>query len=255
MNAVIQLSVLQNTISSLNLRIPKGYNILEVKGEGVGDWREVKNRGAAVLVVPLEYAREGDFAINVKAERVLPETSLVLDFSGLRMIGAVREKGFVGVEPKSTAEIKIVEAKGLDQIDISQLPAGLLDLSQKPLLFGFKYLRHPYELILDIKKHEELAVVGTVIDSANGVTLFTEDGKVIHRIVYKVRNTQKQFLELKLPKGAQIWNVFVANEPARPRSDEGKILIPLNRSRRGASGLIAPSMSKLSITRKLLSLP
>jgi hypothetical protein len=40
-----------------------------------------------------------------------------------------------------------------------------------------------------------------------------------------------------LPKDAQIWSVFVAGEPTKPRLNKNKILIPLNRSNLGASGL------------------
>jgi hypothetical protein len=94
-------------------------------------------------------------------------------------------------------------------------------------------------LVLDIKKHEDLPVIGTVIDYASGVTLFTEDGKLVHRVIYKVRNTSKQFLELELPIDAQIWSVFVGGEPAKPRLNDSKVLIPLNRSRQGTTGLVA----------------
>jgi hypothetical protein len=58
-------------------------------------------------------------------------------------------------------------------------------------------------------------------------------------VLYQVRNTSKQFLELTLPEGAQIWSVFVAGEPVKPRISESQILIPLNRSRQGASGLVS----------------
>jgi hypothetical protein len=38
-NAEIALTVLQNTIPALVLRVPEGYSILDVRGPGVGDWR------------------------------------------------------------------------------------------------------------------------------------------------------------------------------------------------------------------------
>jgi len=161
-------------------------------------------------------------------------------FSGFKVMDAIREKGFLGVELKGTAEAKVTEKDGLDRIDVSELPQELVNRSLKPLLFGFKYSHHPYLLVLDIKKHEELPVVSTVIDSANGVTLFTEDGKLVHRIVYKIRNSWKQFLEIELPPGARFWSVFVAGEPVRPsKNEKGKMLIPLNRSRQGATDLVA----------------
>jgi len=238
-NTDISLSVLQNTIPSITLKIPEGYSILDVKGNELGDWRESTRKEITYLEIPFDYPKKGNFTITVIAEKLLPNASMAVDFTGFSVEDAIREKGFLGVELKSTSEVTLSSSEGLDRLDVSELPAVLISRSQKPLLFGFKYLHHPYFLVLDIKKHEELPVISTVVDSASGVTLFTEDGKLIHRIIYKIRNTSKQFLELELPEETQIWSVFVGGEPAKPRLNKNKILIPLNRSRRGASGLVA----------------
>jgi hypothetical protein len=238
-NTDVSLSVLQNTIPSLILKLPEGYSILDVRGSGLGDWREVKRREVSYLEIPFDYPKKGNFTIAVTAEKLLPNASMAVDFTGFAVEEAIREKGFLGVELKSASEATLSSAEGLDRLDVSELPPVLISRSQKPLLFGFKYLHHPYSLILDIKKHEELPIISTVVDSASGVTLFTEDGKLVHRLVYKVRNTSKQFLELELPEDAQVWGLFVAGEPAKPRINQNKILIPLNRSRQGATGLVA----------------
>ncbi|MBN1223827.1 MAG: hypothetical protein JXB23_11310 [Candidatus Aminicenantes bacterium] len=235
----VSLSVLQNTISSITLRVPEGYSILDVKGNGVGDWRELIQKEALFLEIPFEYPKQGGFNISVMSEKLLQNENLTVDFSGFAVEDAIREKGFIGVELKSTSEVTLVSSEGLDKLDVSELPPNLIMRSQKPLLFGFKYLHHPYSLVLDVKKHDEIPVISTVVDSASGVTLFTEDGKLVHRVVYKIRNTSKQFLELDLPDEAQIWSVFVGGEPTKPRLNRNKILIPLNRSSQGATGLAA----------------
>ncbi|MFC2168471.1 hypothetical protein ACFLRW_05745 [Acidobacteriota bacterium] len=238
-NCTIALSVLQNTIPSLVLRIPEGYSILDVRGNGLGDWREVEQGEEMVLEIPFEYPKQGNFSFTVTAEKILSQTSMAIDFSGFAVLDAIREKGFLGIELKGASQITLTSSEGLDKLDVSELPAELIGRSQKPLLFGFKYLHHPYLLVLDIKKHEEIPVISTVIDSASGVTLFTEDGKLVNRLIFKVRNTSKQFLELALPTQAEVWSVFVGGEPARPRLNENKILIPLNRSQQGSTGLAA----------------
>jgi len=235
----ISFSVLQNTIPQLFLRIPEGYSILNVQGSGLGDWREIKREAAAYLEIPFEYPKKGNFTITITAEKLLSQATMSIGFNGFMVEDAIREKGFLGVELKGTSEIAVSSVDGMDRVDVSELPASLINRSQKPLLFGFKYLRHPFSVIFDITKHEELPVISTVIDSASGVTLFTEDGKLVHRMVYKVRNTSKQFLELEIPENAEIWTVFVGGEPAKPRLNKRKILIPLNRSQQGATGLAA----------------
>ncbi len=201
-NSTIALSVLQNTIPSLVLMIPEGYSILDVRGNGIGDWRELEQNGAMVLEIPFDYPKKGNFSFTITAEKVLSQSSMAVDFSGFAVVDAIREKGFIGIELKGASEITLSGFEGLDKLDVSELPAQLIGRSRKPLLFGFKYLHHPYLLILDNKKHEEIPVISTVIDSASGVTLFTEDGKLVHRLIFKVRNTSKQFLELALPAQA-----------------------------------------------------
>jgi len=235
----ISLSILRNTISTLNLLIPYGYNVLDVRGSGIQDWRELIQNGASYLEILFEYPQKGNFTLSLTAEKIFPGDTIAVDFSGFAVPDAVREKGFLGVELKSASGVTLSDLEGLDKLDVSELPPSLINRSRKPLLLGFKYLRHPYSMVLDIKKHTELPVIGTVIDSASGVSLITEDGKLVHRIVYRVRNTSKQFLELELPEAAQIWSVFVGGEPAKPRLSGSEILIPLNRSASGAAGLEA----------------
>ncbi len=234
-----QLSILQNTISSVTLRTTDDVNVLQVQGSDVGDWQEVERGGAKLLEIPFTYPKQGSVAITILAERLLAESAEVIQFTGFALVDAVRERGFLGVELKSTSEASIAEISGIDRLDVSELPPSLVNRSQKPLLFGFKYQHHPYSLVLDLTAHEELPTISTVVDFASGVTLFTEDGKRVHRVAYSVRNNSKQFMELELPEGAQVWSVFVAGQPAKPRIHEKTILIPLNRSTRGASGLAA----------------
>ncbi len=238
-NAEIALSVLQNTIPALLVRVPEGYGILDVRGPGVGDWRELTRKEETYLEIPFDFPKKGSFAVTISAEKILPHAAQAAGYAGFMVVDAIREKGFLGVELKGAAEVVVSSLQGADSLDVSELPGSLIGRSLKPLIFGFKYLRSPYSLVLDIKKHEEVRVISTVIDLASGVTLITEDGKVVHRIVYSVRNTSKQFLELTLPEDAELWSVFVDGAPAKPRRGDGRILVPLNRSRENASGLAA----------------
>ena len=238
-NAEISLAVLQNTIPALVLRVPEGYGILDVRGPGVGDWHELTRKDGTYLEVPFDFPKKGNFTLSVAAEKILPGAAQAADYAGFTVIDAVREKGFLGIELKAAAEVVVSSVQGADLVDVSELPGVLVGRSLKPLIFGFKYLRSPVSLVLEIKKHEEVRVVSTVIDLASGVTLVTGEGKVVHRVVYSVRNTSKQFLELALPKDAELWSLFVDGAPAKPRLRDGRVLIPLNRSREGASGLAA----------------
>ena len=191
-----------------------------------------------MLDVSLKTPRQGKFDFLIKAERIFEEGTVIADFNGFSVPGSVREKGFIAVEMKGSAEAKVTESEGLDRASFSELPAQLLSYSVKPLIFAYKYLRHPYRMVLDITKHKELPVISTVVDSASGITLFTEDGKLVHRLTYTVRNTWKQFMEVALPKDAELWGTYVDGKSVKPtKNEKEKILIPLNRSQSSEGGL------------------
>jgi hypothetical protein len=45
-----------------------------------------------------------------------------------------------------------------------------------------------------------------------------------------IRNNARQYLEVTLPKGAEVWSAFVAGQPVRPSRRDGKLLLPMERS-------------------------
>jgi len=237
-HATASINVLQNNITGITLGVPDKYQILDVMGPMIGDWKEKEVKGQKTLEVSLKTPRQGKFDFLIRAERIFEDGTVVADFKGFSFPSSIREKGFVAVEMKGSAEAKVTEAVGLDRASFSELPPQLLSLSVKPLIFAYKYLRHPYRMVLDITKHKELPVISTVVDSASGITLFTEDGKLVHRLTYTVRNTWKQFMEVTLPKDAELWGTYVDGRSVKPtKNEKEKILIPLNRSQSSEGGL------------------
>ena len=65
----------------------------------------------------------------------------------------------------------MTENKGLERIAVQTLPSDILSRSAKPLIEGFKYAKHPFELMLNIKKHKKIGVPMAAAYSANVVTL------------------------------------------------------------------------------------
>ena len=231
-NSEIAYNILHSEIDGVRFTVPENMNVLNVTGEGIGEWQEVEQNNQRLILIPFTYGKKGSVRIYVSSETPLTENGIANAFTGFKVLDCVRETGFVAVELNTSAEVILAESDGLEKIAVQKLPQNLFNKSVKPLLFGFKYLKHPFSAVFDIKKHEKIAVPMAVINSSNAVTLFTEDGKIVHRIVYNVRNSAKQFLEIALPEDADIWSVFVGNQPVESSlNSHGKLLIPLIRSR------------------------
>jgi len=231
-NSEIVYNILHSEIDGVRFTIPENMSVLNVTGEGIGEWQEIAQNNQRVIQVPFTYGKKGSVRIYVSSETPLTENGMANAFIGFKALDCVRETGFIAVELNTSAEVILAESEGLEKIAVQKLPQVLFNKSVKPLLFGFKYLKHPFNAVFDVKKHEKIAVPMAVINSSNAVTLFTEDGKIIHRIIYNVRNSAKQFMEIALPEDADVWSVFVGNQPVESSlNSQGKLLIPLIRSR------------------------
>lgn len=228
----IAIEVLQNTINNLTLDLPEGFTVLDVQGEAVREWQE--NAGKpATLAIPFRAARKGRMDFAVVLERVLSGEKSTTTFTGVTVQGAVRQRGFLGVELNSDAELPTPVTQGLEPKDpFRELPANLAGQSAR-LLFGYKYLRPPFALSLALSRHESVNVAPSVIDRAVGRTVLRPDGKNVHQVTYFLRSSAKQFLEVSLPEGTQLWSAFVDGVPVKPVHGEGnKTLVPLVRSLR-----------------------
>jgi hypothetical protein len=226
-----KLDVLQNTIADIKIYVPEGYSILHVRDQNsqeIRDWSTIQDKEREILVVPFGGKKEGTVVFTVIAEKIFSEEDDRVQFNGFQVMKAVRETGYVGIEKRSTAETEIVETDNIDVIDMQRLPNELVNMSTRPLIFALRYLRRPHHVSLTVTKHEELPVVNTVIDNASVVSVFLEDGKIITRVVYTVRNTGKQFLEMTLPEDAEIWSLYVDGQRELPaKSEQGNFMIPL----------------------------
>ena len=72
------------------------------------------------------------------------------------------------------------------------------------------------------------------VEEARFEALASEDGKMLVRARYAVRNNQRAFLALKLPAQSVLWSAVLAGRPVRPGlSADGAYLLPLLKGRPG----------------------
>lgn len=227
----INYNILHSEIETVAVSIDDNVSILNIYGAGTGEWQEIIKNDVRQIIIPFTYGKKGNAGVTLVTEVPLSSEGLETAFTGIKTLNTIRETGSIGIELNTSAEVTVTENKGLERIAVQTLPADILSRSAKPLIEGFKYAKHPFELMMNIKKHKKIGVPMAAAYSANAVTLFTEDGKIVHSIEYKIKNSSKQFLEIKLPADAQVFSVFVNGNPVESSlNDDGKLLIPLIRS-------------------------
>ena len=232
----INFNILHTGVRVLKLKLPQGVSILEVKGDRVRDWRVANDE----LNVALSAEVVGAYALNVTYEQAAGAQQAAAPLPILRAADVVREKGHIGVVALANVELSAPTLEGATAIDVRELPTELLSMTSQPILLAYRYVTDTFDIQLAIKKHEDVDVLVTIIDSAVVTTMQTLDGRRITKAVYNVRNNRKQFLRLAMPKGVEIWSASVSGKSIRPaKDDQDRVLIPLVRSEGAASGLSA----------------
>jgi hypothetical protein len=231
----VTLEVIKSTLEGVSLQVPKNYEIIKVDGISENQWQVRDTNIGRILEINFRYQVDRSVAFTIHSERMLPADLLVADFNGFKVLEARRETGDIGVVAESTVQVDIEEfqgeSQGLEKIKYHKLPKGFLNMSSRPILFAYKYVKHPIRLEVKITKHRRVEGMNTVIKSAEITALFLKEGKMIYRVIYTVNNIFKQFMELAMPKQAEIWTVYVDQRRGKASLNErGKVLIPLLRS-------------------------
>ena len=229
--AQITYSILQAEVSNFRIALPEDVSLLDVNGGDLRDWKVSKEDNQQYLDVYLNFGIKGSYALQLTFERTIGEGSVVAEIPSVKALGVERENGFIGISAITSVELAANKLERVTPIDIKELPSTIWGSSANPILLAFKYLNHPYQITIDVTRHQELPVLIAAIDSANYVSLHTQEGKLLTQATYQVRNNVKQFLRLSLPQEATLWSTFVAGKPVKPAKDkEGNVLIPLEKS-------------------------
>lgn len=260
----VNMNVLHQGAQTLRLAVPQGWSVLNVSAEGLQEWT-LEEGPSTVVNLRFAYPKKGAFQLVVEGERGYAEKEDVVPVAALRALDVERETGLVAVEARGAVEIDVPETHDLRPMDPQELPQSVWQAASQPLLFAFRHNK-PYGLSLSVKRHAEVPLLTTTVDTANGFTLFTARGQSVTRVQYQVRNHLKQYLSLELPRGADLWSAFVAGQPVKPTQlDNGVYRIPLAKSQEqeGSQGFMveviyymeAPRMAWAGLGRAQFPVP
>jgi len=237
-SATFNFDIKQAALSQFEIETPKGYEVVDVSGQGITDrWRVAEGR----LIAPVSYEVKGPYRLTVLMELKREESSGEFPIPSPRTMEVERESGFIAIETKDALEIGVGELEGLAPIDSTEAPNSLQRRARYPILHAMRFSKHPFSGTVTVIKHEDVDVLTATIDSINLVTLITHDGKAVTRVIYEIRNNKKQYIKIDLPGltldgegGPKVWSASLDGEAVKPTiNKDKKILLPLKKSSGG----------------------
>lgn len=231
-SASVRIEIVQGLVREVVLSTPDGVAVNQVSGATVADWRHEKGSLTVSFLEPITTSA----ALVVSAETRAPREGAI-GIPIIRMPAAERETGGVAVDVIGAGEITERQPRGFDPADASDL-GDIVAGRESPSMvaFGFKPLAGSAArtLTVTVSRYTPQAVLVANVEEARYEALIGEDGKLLVRARYAVRNNQRAFLALKLPPQSVLWSAELAGRPVRPGlSADGGYLLPLQKGRTG----------------------
>ncbi len=227
-----RVEITQGAASGVSLTLPAGLIVNQVSGPLVSDWEFKPGSLKVSFVEPCStqttMSIAGELAIAREGKIEVPL---------VRLTGAERETGGVAVEVLGAGEITDQQARGLEPADPSDLGEALANRAT-PAMVAFRYRPQQGDgargLNITVLRYTPEAVLVANVEEARYDALLGEEGKILVRARYAVRNNQRAFLGVVLPERATLWSTVVASRPLKPgAAPGGGLLIPLLKGRTG----------------------
>ncbi|EGC40409.1 hypothetical protein DICPUDRAFT_146788 [Dictyostelium purpureum] len=227
--------IIAGNLSLFNIEIQDDINIVNVECQALKRWEVLALESPTspshnrVVQITLDYGFDSDFTINMNAEYSMKDTSGEINIPSMICKGDEinRQRGYLGIEARTNVEISDIGNLGLSVTDIKELPIQLSSMASHPILLSYKYLEPDFQLRLKVKRNNDVAVLVSICEGAHFITTCSDSGKLVHQIILQIKNTQKQFIRLRLPFEYEIWTTMMDGEPIRPSYSDPFLLIPI----------------------------
>ena len=233
----VQLDVAQGLAREVAIALPSGLVVNQVAGAAVADWAVAGNTLTVTFLEPVAAQTSVVVTGEVRAPR---DGQIAIPL--VRVPAAERETGGVAVDVVGAGEIAAREPRGLEPADAADL-GDIIAGRESPSMAAFQFTplsgTAPRSLTVNVSRYADQAVLVANVEEARYDALLGEDGKVLVRARYAVRNNQRSFLAIVLPPQSILWSASLAGRPVRPGvSTAGSLLLPL---RKGRSNEEAPA--------------
>jgi hypothetical protein len=236
--AFFDLAVLEGETDRIDLKVPGDIEVVRVEGDAVLQWSTEAGENGSAVTVLLRYLVESQVRVAVHFQFPIKPGKPV----NLRMPlpgKGTPVSGAIGVQGPAGLDVRVAGIKAAKALTLRDLPRELSDLTSAPLLHGFSF-KAPPSIKLAVARHQEVELTSTLIDEVQASSVLIEDGTEVTKIKLRIRNNTRQYLTMRLPKGAQLTHSLIDGRPVRPAvskdGDREALLFPLRQSEKTGTG-------------------
>lgn len=232
-DAVLRYHVFHGSVEQVSFHLPSGVESLEVQGDGVLSSEQVGDEVQVHLARPVS----DSLALRVSYRASSPgEGGATLP---VPWPDSAETAGWTTLIRADEAVVVPEVGAGADPVTLKDLPDWAQGLAEGTPFAAYHLSGQSPALGARLVRWDPIEGPPTVVDEARYEVATADQGRMILRVRYQVRNDRRQFLRLVVPDELDLISVTVAGRAAQAsRDDEGHLLIPLEKSVETLSGLV-----------------
>ncbi len=214
METQLNYTIRRAGLFQIRIKIPSDLKRQVVEGKEVDD--ESYDEAGGVLTVSLKQKQEGEYSLKLSTQKEIADILKGIQVPVISTVDTKKERGFVAVRTKASYRLKRAEGKvkGLDDIDVSELPQPFFGAPGDTAL-AFKYFSQPWELGLTVERVEPRVIA----ELFNFITVGENLMQASATAKYDILHAGVETFKLKFP--ADVTNVDIDGEAIK-RKDEDK---------------------------------
>ncbi len=230
-SATVRYAIFNQGVQEFRLRLPSHWKNVEFTGPGIRRKDQGKDDKGDIWTIALQEKAWGSYTLVITYDEAFDPHRATLAAGGVHALDVERETGTLAVTSAPNLQLREKSASGLlRRVDESELAENDRALISRPVLLAYRYpAGEPYDLSVEVVRHELLGVLDAVADHTQLTTVLTDNGQMLTQASFMVKNNDKQFQRFTLPHGAEFWSCYVANQPVKAERDGDALLAPLPR--------------------------
>ena len=222
-------------IQEFKVRVPKEIEAIEFTGGDIEGW----TRDSETCTVKLQRKIMGDYTLLATYDKQFSEQGANISIGGIETAGIGSEVGYMALA--SAASINLLPPAKLPESviaidDRAEIPTAYSAPIADPILRAYKYMGPQHQLQIKVVPYETEQLLGQIADYVRLNTELSKDGESKTVALYFVKNASRQYLEVAIPKSANLWSVKYVDDhdrktdvPAQTKKSDSSLLIPVSR--------------------------
>jgi hypothetical protein len=174
--------------------------------------------------VVLQNEVTGRYRLAIEYQKKVRDDGSYADVPLVVPVEVSNDTGYVVVEANQDTEIK-TEKTGLNEVEPYEIPEWPSYRPSNRIIESLRYFSRPFTFRIAVLRRDESPVLEALVEREDLTYTLGKDSSAFFEFDYTLRNTNLQFLEVRLPRDHILWSTTLHGQGIKPRRENDNVLL------------------------------